>query len=57
MGAIECRSTRLYAYSERRCERAIGAIEPEAGSLADWLRGWSSSRRLRPCSKCRAGWR
>ncbi len=31
MGAVECRSTRLYAYSERRCKRAIGAVE--AGSL------------------------
>ena len=41
MGAVECRSTRLYANSGRRCKRAIGTVE--AGSLAGWLRGWSSS--------------
>jgi hypothetical protein len=45
MGAVECRSTRLYANSGRRCKRAIGAVE--AGSLVSWL---VELPRADPCS-------
>ena len=39
MGAVECRSTRLCAYSGRRCKRAIGArrlahaLNPHCGTV------------------------
>ena len=65
MGAVECRSTRLCAYSGRRCKRAIGARRlaheltcSVAGSSSLWsgsvleVPGWKSVKSVRSICGC-----